>query len=303
MASKTATKSQSKSSGATSSTNTASKSAGAKSISSRTYDSGSNTWVGNGVTSFSSDGSQSNGSKSGAYALTQEKSPIGWVPVATKVEPVAVASRSTGSGPGSSGILGTKNGNVAAAKPTAGPGNPVAVVRSPAQTPIRLGEIVVTASKPAAPASSGPGVALVTTAPANQPRKPKGGSLLAPAFNGPSMDVTRQVQPGDGYQGGYRYTPIGLGLTWASPNDFAKADKLEDEMGDAGSLPFQGWKIALETVINTGRLLNTMDAPLTNSYQDLGNAANAVSNNFGAPSPRTPDYSRRGGGTGTQRPW
>lgn len=293
MSAKSSTKSQSKSSGSTSSTNSVSKSAGAKSISSRTYDSGSNTWVGNGVTSFSSDGSQSSGKKSGSYDLTQEKSPIGWVPVATKVQQVTVAPRSSGSGPGASGILAVKGGNVSSARITTGPGNAVGTVAS--EQPIRLGEITVTASKPRVQ-TTGPGAPAAATV---TPRKPKGGSLLAPAFQGPSMDITKPASPGAGYEGGFRYTPIGLGLTWASPNDFAPADDLEDEMGDAGSLPFQGWKLGLETMVNAGRLLNTMDAPLTNSYQDLLGVGQSVMNNGGAPSPSTPDYSRRGGGVGS----
>lgn len=147
MASKSGTKSQSKSSGETSSTKTVSKSSGAKSVSERTYNSGTNTWEGNGVTSFSSDGSQSNGkvSDKSSYNLTQEKSAIGWVPVATKVEPVRQPDRTSNSGspvgvgvarvgqPALPGPGGT--GQVKAGTPTAGPGVP--------QTAIHLGTLTV----------------------------------------------------------------------------------------------------------------------------------------------------------------
>lgn len=301
MATKTASKSQSKSSGKTSSSNSASKSAGAKSLDSRTYDSDTNTWKGNGVTTYSSDGSQSTGKKTGSYDLTQEKSAIGWVPVATRVQPqpVTVAPRSSGSGPGSSGLL--------PARPIAvrGPGNAVGAVASPAQAPIHLGEIVVTANKPK-PQPAGPGAAVAAPTQVQRPPRPKGGtSTLSPAFVSSPGNVLAAPGPGQGYDGGYRYMDIGLGLTWATPKDMAPAEDAEDEMGDGGSLPYQGWKLGVETIVNGGRILNTFDATLTNwadsAVGGVKSAAGAIGSTV---QPR--DYSGNGnksGGTGNKAPW
>lgn len=159
-----ASKSSSKSSGSKSSSGNKSSGGAAKGSSKsvsksssgnsrRTYDSESNTWVGNGVTSHSTDGSQSNGKKVGNYALTREKSSIGWVPVATKVEPAPSpreAARPAGTGPGvatvGAPIRGVAAGAISApGVKTAGPG-----VAAAAQEPIRMGEVVVTAQRPLA---------------------------------------------------------------------------------------------------------------------------------------------------------
>lgn len=268
----------------------------------RTYNSSTNTWEGNGVTTHSSDGSQSNGSKSGSYYLTREKSAIGFVPVAYEVSPVAVREtppKSTGSGPGVSGVVPPK----AVAQPVAtGPGQNQPVT----QAPIRLGEINVVADAPRTVTTRGPGVSGITISAPGAARvdRPKAGprtgqghlggpGVLAPAFQGTPKQ----------HEGGYRFTDIGMGLTWATPMDMAPAQDLEDEMGDIGSIPFQVTKLGMEVGINAGRVLNTFDAPITGFVDGVVGGLRDAKNNFGRPSPQQPDYSRRGGGTGFTRPW
>lgn len=247
----------------------------------RKYDSSSNTWVGNGVTSFSSDGSQSDGiaARSGLYGFGMVASAIGWVPKATLlvglprgagVYDVSDLPRG-GSGPGA---------NAAGASPSAGPGAS-AVVKAPtsaAGVPAAAGSVPTAgAGLPAAAAagprrpSTGPGQGAISIG-VGGPRLPQTWEAANPPSNIPRMDQVIS----DFSQVEDRPFPVGpLPMTMSSA--YPTGDTIENDWGESDV-----WN-PIAGVIQTGVNIMQIGHNIDRAAQEAIRVANK--NGFG---PNTP---------------
>lgn len=199
----------------------------------RTYDSGTNTWVGNGVTSFSSDGSQSGGARDGVYSFGMTPSSIGWVPVATRLG----SSKSLGGG-----VVDIMD---LLAAPTVGPG--VSEVTTGAGSApegggpgapgvVTVGEVT---AGPGAPATG----AAVGTGPGGSAARPRTTNLrisavtsgggwpdLIGVHNNNRLSPHLEDKATGGLMAGFSYE---ANPRWSNVEDWAEA-----RYGDFGSVPF-----------------------------------------------------------------